>query len=95
MKKITFLLLILVLFATAFAQKKSPAKPGMQRSAPNNKQAAEVVDSLWDIGYETIKIFARINTSDAELEVKVNGRIAGRYTQTSAVTLDGFLAAAL
>ena len=91
MKKITFLLLLLsVLFATAFAQKKSPVKRGMQRSATNNKQAAGVVDSLLDNAFESMQIFARINTSDAELEVKVNGRVVGRYTQTSKVTLDGF-----
>ena len=41
-------------------------------------------------GYETMQIFARINSTDAELEVKINGRVVGRYTQTSKVTLDGF-----
>ena len=91
MKKLFFLLLVIVSFETAFAQKKSLVKPVKQGSAQNNKQAAEVVDSLLDIGYESMQIFARINSSDAELEVKVNGRIVGRYTQTSKVTLDGFL----
>ena len=93
MKKIIILLLIQLLFVTAYTQKKSfkPTAPSGNK-LPNDKiERYEVADSLLDNAFESMQIFARINTSDAELEVKVNGRIVGRYTQTVKVTLDGFL----